>query len=148
MTRISHPDWRRIGRAGQSRRRAGIGAGTEIRLDRLVQAGLSPGGAQPKVALAFNADFTEASTADVPAAGFTAWLAKFDLTPELHGEKIERAYALMAGAAGIDVPETRLLADAGGACHFMSRRFDRGPDRTRLHVHLFGNDTHARPRCH
>ena len=47
---------------------------------------------------------------------------KFDTEPVLHEGRIEAAYAAMARAAGIAVPETRLLEAAGG-CHFFTRRF-------------------------
>ena len=112
-------------------------------LDRLVTVGLSPGGAQPKAALAFNSDFSQAVAADVPPDGFTSWLVKFDITPELMTGKTEYAYALMARAAGIGIPECKLLAGRNGASHFLSHRFDRGPANTRLHVHTFSGLTHT-----
>lgn len=112
-------------------------------LDRLVTVSLSPGGAQPKASLAFNSDFTHAVAADLPPDGFTSWLVKFDVTPELMTGKTEYAYALMARAAGIEIPECRLLDGRNGACHFLSRRFDRGPAHTRLHVHTFSGLTHT-----
>lgn len=69
---------------------------------------------------------------DPPPPGFDAWLIKFDTEPALQDGRIEAAYADMARAAGISVPETRLLETAGG-CHFLSRRFDRAGDGLRLH---------------
>ena len=47
--------------------------------------------------------------------------------------RIEYAYSLMAGAAGIDMTPCRLLAE-GPRRHFMTRRFDRTPGEERLHV--------------
>ena len=38
--------------------------------------------------------------------------------------------------------ETRLLEAAGG-CHFLSRRFDRGPAGARLHLHSYSGLTHT-----
>ena len=46
----------------------------------------------------------------------------------------------MARAAGIRVPETRLLEAAGG-CHFLARRFDRGKNGARLHLHSYSGLT-------
>ena len=112
-------------------------------LDRLVNAGLSPGGAQPKASLAFNESFTASLAADPAPEGYDAWLIKFDLAPELCGGRLEMAYHRMAAAAGITVPETRLLESGRGAAHFLSRRFDRGADARRFHVHTFSGLTHA-----
>ena len=112
-------------------------------LDRLVNAGLSPGGAQPKASLAFNETFTASMAADPAPEGYQAWLVKFDLTPELCGGRVEMAYHRMAAAAGITVPETRLLESERGAAHLLSRRFDRGADARRLHVHTFSGLTHT-----
>lgn len=116
---------------------------TDGLLDRLVNAGLSPGGAQPKASLAFNESFTASMAVDPAPKGYHAWLVKFDLTPELCGGRLEMAYHRMAAAAGITVPETRLLESGRGAAHFLTRRFDRGPDARRFHVHTFSGLTHT-----
>lgn len=111
-------------------------------LDALTLGGMSPGGAQPKAALAISNDFSEIRLDDPPPAGFGAWLIKFDVDPALHEGRIEAAYADMAREAGIEVPETRLL-ESGGACHFLSRRFDRPPAGGRLHLHSYSGLTHT-----
>ena len=110
-------------------------------LDALTLGGMSPGGAQPKAAIAISDDFSEIRLDDPPPAGFGAWLIKFDVDPALHEGRIEASYADMARAAGIEVPETRLLESAG-ACHFLSRRFDR-PRGGRLHLHSYSGLTHT-----
>jgi serine/threonine-protein kinase HipA len=110
-------------------------------LDALTLGGMSPGGAQPKASLAISDDFSEIRLDDPPPPGFSAWLIKFDIDPALHEGRIEAAYADMARAAGIEVPETRLLESAG-ACHFLSRRFDR-PAGGRLHLHSYSGLTHT-----
>jgi serine/threonine-protein kinase HipA len=63
--------------------------------------------------------------------GFEHWLIKLDgLGPDSElgsgglAGRVEYAYSLMAGAAGIDMAECRLL-DENGRSHFMTRRFDR-----------------------
>ena len=46
---------------------------------------------------------------------------------------IELAYSWMAGRAGIEMTECRLLEE-GGRRHFMTRRFDRTPDGDKRHM--------------
>lgn len=111
-------------------------------LAELLQAGMSPGGAQPKALLAISNDFSKIRLADPAPAGFGSWLIKFDTEPVLQEGRIEAAYAAMARAAGIDVPETRLLEAAGG-CHFLSRRFDRSNHGATLHLHSYSGLTHT-----
>jgi serine/threonine-protein kinase HipA len=111
-------------------------------LAALLRSGMSPGGAQPKALLAVAEDFSEVRLDDPPLPGFGAWLIKFDTEPVLQEGRIEAAYADMARAAGISVPETRLVEAAGG-CHFLSRRFDRGADGLRLHLHSYSGLTHT-----
>lgn len=116
--------------------------GTGEVLAALLKGGMSPGGAQPKALLAVSDDFSAVRLDDPPLPGFGAWLIKFDIEPVLQEGRIEAAYADMARAAGIAVPETRLL-EAAGACHFLSRRFDRGKSGERLHLHSYSGLTHT-----
>ena len=111
-------------------------------LAELLQSGMSPGGAQPKALLAISQDFSEIRLDDPAPPGFGSWLIKFDTEPVLHEGRIEAAYAAMAQAAGIAVPETRTLEAAGG-CHFLSRRFDRSLAGARLHLHSYSGLTHT-----
>lgn len=111
-------------------------------LAELLQSGMSPGGAQPKALLAISDDFSEIRLADPAPEGFGNWLIKFDTEPVLHEGRIEAAYAAMARAAGIHLPETRLLEAAGG-CHFLTRRFDRSASGARLHLHSYSGLTHT-----
>lgn len=118
------------------------GESAEI-IPALVRGGLSPGGAQPKALVAFNDDFSQslAGGGDVPP-GFSRWLVKFQIDPEDHLCRQEHAIALMAAAAGIRVPETRLFETSDGTAHFLSKRFDHdlsGP----LHFHSYGGLTHT-----
>lgn len=109
-------------------------------LAALLRGGMSPGGAQAKALLAISDDFSELRLDDPAPAGFGAWLIKFDTEPVLQEGRIEAAYADMARAAGIDVPETRLLEAADG-CHFLTRRFDREADGARFHLHSYSGLT-------
>lgn len=66
--------------------------------------------------------------------GFERWIVKFrgaDDPKEIGSE--EFAYALMARAAGVDMPETRLLETEGSGRFFAAKRFDRIGGR-RVHV--------------
>jgi serine/threonine-protein kinase HipA len=111
-------------------------------LAELLQSGMSPGGAQPKALLAISDDFSQIRLDDPAPAGFASWLIKFDTEPVLQEGRIEAAYNAMARAAGIAVPETRVIEAAGG-CHFLTRRFDRTAKGARLHLHSFSGLTHT-----
>jgi serine/threonine-protein kinase HipA len=116
-------------------------------LERLIPSGLTPGGAQPKAVLSFSDDFTTITSSEPPDDTFTPWLLKFDLHPELQEGGIEYAFNRMARAAGIDVPECRLMKSHGGSrSHFMVRRFERAPGGRRIHMHSFSGLTHSPPR--
>lgn len=111
-------------------------AGGEADLALLAEVGASPGGARPKAALWF--DPTLRRLAHAPDAEHPeAWLVKFDTTPDRGLGRTEFAYAALARAAGIEMPETRLLETRhsdGPRRHFAVRRFDRA-GRARIHYH-------------
>jgi serine/threonine-protein kinase HipA len=71
--------------------------------------------------------------------GFDYWVLKFDgVQDQLLGDpagygRIEYAYYLMAIDSGIDMTECRLFKE-GGRAHFLTRRFDRRSDGTKLHL--------------
>jgi serine/threonine-protein kinase HipA len=116
-------------------------------LQQLIQVGTSAGGARAKAVVAFNPSTYQVRSAyGAPAEGFEPWLIKLDGVSgtgmDGHGNRlgesapfgrIEYAYSLMAGAAGIAMTPCRLLAE-GPRRHFMTQRFDRGPGGERLHV--------------
>ena len=112
-------------------------------LSQLLRVGTSAGGARAKALVAWNPATDEVRSGQVKApAGFEYWILKFDgvgsaakdLTdPEGYG-RIEYAYHLMAVAAGIDMTECRLHVDASNRAHFMTRRFDRGDNASKLHM--------------
>ena len=123
-----------------------IHGGTGEVIPGFLRSGLPSGGAQPKVLLGFNDDFTESMAGGgMLPSGFTRWLLKFDLDPEYESGKEEYAYSLMARAAGIRMAHTHLLECEDGAHHFLSKRFDR-PGKTRRHVHTYSGVTHTRVR--
>lgn len=114
-------------------------AGAALR--SIIEVGTSAGGARAKAVIAWHPDTDEilAGQLDTPP-GFEHWLLKFDgmgtdheLGSSQDDGRIEYAYHLMARAAGIHMMDCRLLQENGRA-HFMTRRFDRGPDNTRHHM--------------
>jgi serine/threonine-protein kinase HipA len=104
----------------------------------ILRVGTSAGGARPKAIIAMNeAGNVVSGQAEVPD-GYDYWLLKFDGVSDLElGEprsygRIEYAYHLMAGAAGIDMMECRLLEE-NGRSHFLTKRFDREAGR-KIHM--------------
>lgn len=109
-------------------------------LNQLISVGTSAGGARPKAVLGWNPQTEEVISGqfDLPE-GYEHWLLKFDgvgqgdaLGNSQPYGRIEYAYSQMAGLAGVQMSECRLLHE-GGRAHFMTRRFDRVGN-TRVHV--------------
>jgi serine/threonine-protein kinase HipA len=121
-------------------------------IEDILRVGTSAGGARAKAILAWNPATGRFLSGQVTApAGYEYWIVKFDgisnnsdkelADPQGFG-KIEYAYHLMAKAAGIQMPECRLLHE-GGRSHFMARRFDRLPDGSKIHMQSLGAMAHA-----
>jgi serine/threonine-protein kinase HipA len=109
--------------------------------NKLYVAGGSPGGARPKATIGINFEgenFTAISgEADLPK-GYEHWLVKFPTadTPEAQAEgSIEYIYSIMARNAGINFPPTLLINSRHNFPYFACKRFDRGPNNTRIHMH-------------
>lgn len=118
------------------------GEASEV-LPQLLRAGGSPGGARPKVLVGLRGDEVLSGEDELPA-GFEHWLVKFAARQELaDAGPVEYAYALMARAAGIEMPAVRLLALGPQTRCFAVQRFDRLPGNRRLHLHSFANLLHA-----
>ncbi len=108
----------------------------------IARAGVSAGGAKPKLLAAMAADNSEIITGThrIPE-GMGAWLIKLNTESKKHASliQLEHAYLAMAKAAGLRVPETRLLRDKDGTQHLAVRRFDRSlhdPNR-RIHTQTY-----------
>ena len=107
----------------------------------LMAVGTSAGGARAKAVVAWNPTTGEVRSGQVPSdPGFEQWLLKLDgvgvdldLGESADYGRIEYAYSLMAKASGIQMTACRLLHE-GGRAHFMTRRFDRPEDGTKVHV--------------
>lgn len=100
----------------------------------ILRVGTSAGGAVPKAVIAMNNEgHIISGQADNTPPGYTHWILKFDGAPgEQPNElgdtsgmgRVEYAYYLMAGQAGIDMTECDLLEENDRA-HFITKRFDR-----------------------
>lgn len=95
-------------------------------LEELMIIGGSPGGARPKVTVAFSADFSQCiSGVDAIPDGFSHWMVKFPAKSDnQYSGVIEKIYADIAKLAGLDMPETKLV-DVGAKRFFATKRFDR-----------------------
>jgi serine/threonine-protein kinase HipA len=115
------------------------GRSSEV-LPQLLRAGGSPGGARPKILVGYQAGGDELlSGADDVPEGFEHWMIKFPAREDPpDAGAAEYAYSLMARAAGLDMPTTRLFETPEGGRYFGVKRFDRERHR-RCHVHSFGN---------
>jgi serine/threonine-protein kinase HipA len=115
----------------------------EEAMKAILAVGSSAGGARPKAFIAYNDATGQVRSGQVQVgAGFHQWLLKFDgvaragdhgLTDPQGWGAVEYAYSKMAGAAGIDMTECRLLTE-NGRRHFMTRRFDRPAGGEKLHM--------------
>lgn len=118
-------------------------------LPQLLKAGGSPGGARPKVLVGVCGETLLSGEGDLPP-GYTHWIAKFNARQDMpDAGPVEFAYSLMARAAGITMPPTRVFETSQGERFFGVERFDRHGNR-RYHVHTFGNLIHANfriPSC-
>lgn len=106
-------------------------------IDSLQGAQGGSAGARPKIMIGFNkAENTCVLDYGQPLdPGFERWMVKApspDDPREIGAE--EKAYALMAVAAGLTMAETRLLETRKGRRLFATKRFDRTPA-GRLHMH-------------
>jgi len=95
-------------------------------LDELMIVGGSPGGARPKVTVAFSTDFSQCiSGVDAIPDNYSHWMVKFHAKNDnQYSGVIEKIYADIARLAGLDMPETRLV-DVGANRFFAVQRFDR-----------------------
>jgi serine/threonine-protein kinase HipA len=120
-----------------------LSAEEEKAMADILKIGTSAGGARAKAIIAYNPLTKEVKSGQTDApAGFSHWLIKFDgVDDEQFGAsngygRLEMAYHKMAIDCGIEMMESRLFEENGRA-HFMTRRFDRPTENTKLHVQTF-----------
>jgi serine/threonine-protein kinase HipA len=119
------------------------GTGDDV-LGRLQALGGSPQGARPK-ALVQIEDATGRVTDGLAdrGEGWRHWLVKFASPADVADiGPVEFAYARTAAAAGIEVPQVRLLPSTSGPGYFAAARFDRDGPRRR-HVATAAGLLHA-----
>jgi serine/threonine-protein kinase HipA len=124
--------------------------GRQNALREILRVGTSAGGARAKALIALNPVTDEVRSGQLAGApGFEHWILKFDGVNEQSRELgatrgygvIEWVYAQMAKRARIEMTECRLLDD-GDRRHFMTRRFDRGANGSKLHMQSLGAIAH------
>ncbi|MFN7026723.1 MAG: type II toxin-antitoxin system HipA family toxin, partial [Pseudorhizobium sp.] len=106
-------------------------------IDTLQGAQGGSAGARPKIMIGFNQaeNICVLDYGQPLDAGFERWMVKAASSedpPEIGAE--EKAYALMAVAAGLQMADTQLLETRKGRRLFATKRFDRTPA-GRLHMH-------------
>lgn len=127
---------------GKNAREVFSGEAADV-LPELMRAGGSPGGARPKVLVGIKGRQIISGEDELPA-DFEPWIVKFSAQLDKRDAgPVEYACSLMARAAGIDMPETKLFRVGKNEACFGVRRFDRDDQHRRLHVHTFGNLIHA-----
>ena len=119
---------------------ANLNNDTKEAVANIIRVGTSAGGQRAKAVIAFNETTGDIRSGQIDAPdGFSHWLIKLDgvtnneLGDPKHYGQIEYVYHLMAREAGIDMTECRLLEENGRA-HFMTKRFDRTEDGSKLHM--------------
>ncbi len=119
-------------------------------LEEILRVGSSAGGARAKALIALNPSTGEVRSGQLDVEpGFEHWILKFDGVndssrdlgePDGYGA-IEWVYSRLAIEAGIEMTECRLLPE-NGRRHFMTRRFDRLADGSKLHLQSLGAMAH------
>ena len=115
-------------------------------LDELASSGGTAGGARPKILIGVRTsdpNYLIARAYAVPV-GYEPWLLKIETAPERQYGRVEYAYSLMAGSAGIEMPPTRLITHStpkGEVGHFAVKRFDLF-EGNRIHVHSLAGLLH------
>lgn len=116
-------------------------------LETLLHVGGSPQGARPKALVLLAVDGSTVTTGMKHKDGFEPYLVKFNAKgdPAKTMGAIEYAYSMMAREAGVDMPETRLIAPEGDHLgYFGIKRFDRRGAQ-RVHTHTVSGLIDAEP---
>lgn len=120
-----------------------LDAEQEKAMQAILKIGTSAGGARAKALIAFNEKTGEIRSGQANAPkGFNHYLIKFDgIDDDQFGTskgygRVEMAYYKMAVDAGINMMESELLEENNRA-HFITKRFDRIPNKGKVHVQSF-----------
>jgi serine/threonine-protein kinase HipA len=117
-----------------------LNANEERAMANLIKIGSSAGGQRPKAIIGFNHETKEVKSGQISLPkGFGYYLMKFDgikegsLGDPAGFGRVELAYYLMARDSGIIMQPCSLFEENGRA-HFLTLRFDRKKDGTKLHI--------------
>lgn len=119
----------------------------EDALPEIRRLGGSSGGARPKALIGLPVD-VDSSVPVLPGDGdlpptHAHWIVKFNSRSEAkEAGPLEFVYARIAEAAGVEMPESRLIQTSLGS-FFAVRRFDRPAGNRRLHLHSAAGLLHA-----
>lgn len=111
-------------------------------LKEILRVGTSAGGARAKALIALDPETNEVRSGQLGAdPGFGHWILKFDGIEDKSRDLgqsqgygvIESVYSQMAAAADIQMTKCRLLPE-NGRRHFITRRFDRLADGSKVHT--------------
>ncbi len=128
-------------------------------LREILRVGTSAGGARAKALVALDPRTNEVRSGQLGVdPGFQHWILKFDGVDDENRDlgksrgygAVEFVYSQLASRAGIEMAECRLLED-GDRRHFMTRRFDRLADGSKVHMQSLAALAHLdynQPRAH
>ena len=115
--------------------KSGISLGSDDTLTRelLYKVGTSVGGQRSKALIAINDSTGEIRSGQIAGMdGFTYYILKFDEKEYFQSGVIEKTFADMAAACGINIPSARFV-EVEGTRHFAIERFDR-PGGRKVHT--------------
>lgn len=122
---------------------------TRVKMEELFRVGTSAGGARSKAVVAINFKTNEILYSNAQIPGFTPVIIKFDKfdsegkSAELG--KIEYIYHKMATLAGIEMMPCGLIKN-NGLEHFITHRFDRKSDGSKVHMQTLAGIAGMNPR--
>jgi serine/threonine-protein kinase HipA len=103
--------------------------------DILAKGAGGSGGARPKVHVGFGPSGEISVGGGELPADHTAWIVKYKANEDpIDIGPLEEAYAAMAEAAGLKVPQHKLISAKKGPGYFATLRFDRPAPHQRLHM--------------
>lgn len=115
----------------------------EVILPTIFKLGGSPGGARPKILVSYDGT-NLISGNNNNLDDYENWLIKFRSESDFTDSgKIEYAYSEMARLSGIEITKTKLFQDHLNNEYFGTKRFDRGRDNKKFHIHTLSNLIHS-----
>lgn len=125
--------------------KADFGANMDIdrkaTIAEILRLGTSAGGQRAKAIIAYNKSTGDVRSGQIPApAGYEYYLIKLDGVSAEAGfretenfGRLEYSFYLLAKECGIEMTESSLIEENGRA-HFLTRRFDRASDGSKIHM--------------